>query len=181
MCECEGEWLFVSICQACDKLVTCPGCTPPSPNVSWDRLQPPHNPAKDKWSLRINECIRMFKLTSFSKTAVGWWTSVCSAFGFVVLICISNYSKGACWMCCSMCCCRAELVLIKTGVTQVLIMIKRCNLEKLLFARPTCILMCSALFNSNSLEIVLSYLRSRHHWPLFSRGTVTATFSRKTF
>ena len=26
-----------------------------SPNVSWDRLQPPHNPVKDKWLRMVNE------------------------------------------------------------------------------------------------------------------------------
>ncbi len=40
-CECECDWLFVSICQPCDELATCPVCTPPSPSVSWDWLQPP--------------------------------------------------------------------------------------------------------------------------------------------
>ena len=27
-CECECGWLFVSVCQPCDELATCPGCTP---------------------------------------------------------------------------------------------------------------------------------------------------------
>ncbi len=38
-CERECEWLFVSICQPCDELATCPRCAPPSSNVSWDWLQ----------------------------------------------------------------------------------------------------------------------------------------------
>ena len=28
-CECEREWLPVSLCQLCDSLATCPGCTLP--------------------------------------------------------------------------------------------------------------------------------------------------------
>ena len=43
-CECEREWLSVSMCQPCDSLAICPGCTRPSPNFSWDRLQPPPPP-----------------------------------------------------------------------------------------------------------------------------------------
>lgn len=30
-------------------LVTCEGCTPPSPNSGSDRLQQPHGPKRDEW------------------------------------------------------------------------------------------------------------------------------------
>jgi len=39
-CECESEWLSVSI-WALDGLAACPGCPLPSPYVSWDQLQRP--------------------------------------------------------------------------------------------------------------------------------------------
>lgn len=53
-CECECAW-FVPICQPCDDLVTYSGCTPPSPIVSWDQLQPPpRDPEKGKRFQIIN-------------------------------------------------------------------------------------------------------------------------------
>ncbi len=54
-CEYKCELLFFSICQPCDELVTYLGWTPPSPNVSWDWLQPPHDSVKDKRLLIMNE------------------------------------------------------------------------------------------------------------------------------
>ncbi len=43
------------MCQPCDKLATCPGFTSPSPSLSWDWLQHPRGPAKDKRLRIINE------------------------------------------------------------------------------------------------------------------------------
>lgn len=48
MCECECEQFVVPMCQPCDELATCPGCTQPSPSVSWDLLISPCGPEKDK-------------------------------------------------------------------------------------------------------------------------------------
>jgi len=38
----------MSRCVPCDGLAACPGCPPPSPCVSWDRLQRPHDPNEDE-------------------------------------------------------------------------------------------------------------------------------------
>lgn len=50
-----GVWLFVSRHQPCDELETCPGCTLPSLNISWDRLQHPPLPYSETKPEKINE------------------------------------------------------------------------------------------------------------------------------
>ncbi len=40
-CRCWGTKSTKLNVSICNELATCPGCTPPSPNVSWDWLQPP--------------------------------------------------------------------------------------------------------------------------------------------
>lgn len=50
--------MVVCLCQPCDELETYPGCTLPSPNVSWDQLRPPLWPWKwfqimDGWIITL--------------------------------------------------------------------------------------------------------------------------------
>lgn len=66
-------WLFVS-CQPCDELLTCSGCTLPSPIVSWDWLQPLGNPRWDKavedenkGGLNLNQLKRLELISAFKK------------------------------------------------------------------------------------------------------------------
>ncbi len=59
-CECEREKLFVSICQPCEELVSCPGWTSPSLSVSWE------------WLLSVN-CKKRIK----RKIAAAWKNAAC--------------------------------------------------------------------------------------------------------
>lgn len=51
--------VFVSLCQPCDELSTCPGCTLPSSQLE---LAPAHNADKDKWLWKIDGCLLICNL-----------------------------------------------------------------------------------------------------------------------
>lgn len=52
---CESE---CALCCSCDKLVTCLGFTPPSPNDSWDRFEHPRDPRAGVLELVLNKTTR---------------------------------------------------------------------------------------------------------------------------
>jgi len=48
-CPLNESWYWsCTSCKSCDGLAACPGCPPPSPYVSWDRLQRPRDPNEDE-------------------------------------------------------------------------------------------------------------------------------------
>ena len=51
LCSKTKEEMYICVInnRPYNELATYPGWTPASHNVSWDRLQPPSDPEKDKW------------------------------------------------------------------------------------------------------------------------------------
>jgi len=75
----------MSLCVPCDGLAACPGCTLPSPYVSWDRLQRPRDPNEDEAVLIMDGWITV-NIIFFGVDQGGWGQALWHSIGQLPLV-----------------------------------------------------------------------------------------------